>query len=89
MLSSSRLLICFHFDRSGGAAKAMFLRHEGFLGAMGAFLSSDKHSLQKLLTNQEQQGNPNDITCGVNTTQGPGEGVLNVDLTIECSLYAA
>jgi len=30
---------------SKGAAQAMFLRHEGFLGALGAFMSYDKHGL--------------------------------------------
>ncbi|KAL0327261.1 UNVERIFIED_CONTAM: Pantothenate kinase [Sesamum angustifolium] len=31
--------------RSKGEAKAMFLRHEGFLGALGAFLSYEEHDL--------------------------------------------
>ncbi|KAI3871457.1 hypothetical protein MKX03_025918 [Papaver bracteatum] len=30
---------------SNGAAEAMFLHHEGFLGALGAFLSSEKHGV--------------------------------------------
>ncbi|KAI3893824.1 hypothetical protein MKW92_023868 [Papaver armeniacum] len=33
---------------SNGAAEAMFLRHEGFLGALGAFLSYEKHGVDDL-----------------------------------------
>lgn len=34
---------------SKGKAKAMFLRHEGFLGALGAFKSYEKHGLGNLM----------------------------------------
>ncbi|KAF3775698.1 Pantothenate kinase 2 [Nymphaea thermarum] len=37
---------------SKGEAQAMFLRHEGFLGALGAFLSYDKHGLDDLMAHQ-------------------------------------
>ncbi|KAJ7558584.1 hypothetical protein O6H91_04G047400 [Diphasiastrum complanatum] len=37
---------------SKGEAQAMFLRHEGFLGALGAFLSYDKHGLTNLTSHQ-------------------------------------
>lgn len=37
---------------SKGEAQAMFLRHEGFLGALGAFLSSEKHGLDDLMPHQ-------------------------------------
>ena len=37
---------------SKGEAQAMFLRHEGFLGALGAFLSYDKHGLSNLTAHQ-------------------------------------
>lgn len=37
---------------SKGAAQAMFLRHEGFLGALGAFMSYDKHGLAHWTANQ-------------------------------------
>ncbi|PWZ14619.1 Pantothenate kinase 2 [Zea mays] len=33
---------------SKGEAQAMFLRHEGFLGALGAFMSYEKHGLDDL-----------------------------------------
>lgn len=37
---------------SKGEAQAMFLRHEGFLGALGAFMSYDKHGLAHWTANQ-------------------------------------
>ncbi|KAH9301546.1 hypothetical protein KI387_013129, partial [Taxus chinensis] len=37
---------------SKGSAQAMFLRHEGFLGALGAFMSYDKHGLSDWTANQ-------------------------------------
>ncbi|KAL9325315.1 hypothetical protein ACSQ67_005960 [Phaseolus vulgaris] len=43
---------------SKGEAKAMFLRHEGFLGAVGSFMSSDKHGLKELLAKDAVQKAP-------------------------------
>ncbi|XP_072984241.1 pantothenate kinase 2 [Typha latifolia] len=37
---------------SKGQAQAMFLRHEGFLGALGAFMSYEKHGLDDLMSHQ-------------------------------------
>ncbi|XP_058091822.1 pantothenate kinase 2-like [Magnolia sinica] len=37
---------------SKGQAQAMFLRHEGFLGALGAFMSYEKHGLDDLMVHQ-------------------------------------
>ncbi|WOL02923.1 pantothenate kinase 2 [Canna indica] len=37
---------------SKGQAQAMFLRHEGFLGALGAFMSYEKHGLDYLRAHQ-------------------------------------
>ncbi|MED6106004.1 Pantothenate kinase 2, mitochondrial [Stylosanthes scabra] len=37
---------------SKGTAQAMFLRHEGFLGALGAFMSYEKHGLDDLMVHQ-------------------------------------
>ncbi|XP_061366808.1 pantothenate kinase 2 [Gastrolobium bilobum] len=37
---------------SKGAAQAMFLRHEGFLGALGAFMSYEKHVFDDLMVHQ-------------------------------------
>ncbi|KAJ4836196.1 Pantothenate kinase 1 [Turnera subulata] len=42
--------VAVHFW-SKGEAKAMFLRHEGFLGALGAFASYEKRNLDGLLSN--------------------------------------
>ncbi|XP_054824165.1 pantothenate kinase 1-like isoform X1 [Prosopis cineraria] len=68
---------------SKGEAKAMFLQHEGFLGAMGAFMSSDKHGVQELLVKQAEQPNP------VSKTQVPLDGEFNADQSIECIFYEA
>ena len=40
------------FFRSKGEAKAMFLRHEGFLGALGAFISHEKNNYDGLKVHQ-------------------------------------
>ncbi|KAJ6875508.1 pantothenate kinase 2-like [Populus alba x Populus x berolinensis] len=37
------------FGGSKGEAQAMFLRHEGFLGVLGAFMSYEKHGLDDLM----------------------------------------
>lgn len=65
----------------------MFLRHEGFLGAVGAFMSSDKHGLQELWVNEVEQRNPNNVSCAVNKAQGPLHGELNGDLSVDCSVH--
>lgn len=67
----------------------MFLRHEGFLGAVGAFMSSDKHGLKELLVKQDAQQSPTKLSFAVNKLQGPLDGELNGDESIECSVYAA
>ncbi|KAL0304680.1 UNVERIFIED_CONTAM: Pantothenate kinase [Sesamum angustifolium] len=42
--------VAVHFW-SNGEAKALFLRHEGFLGALGAFMNYEKQDVQILLIN--------------------------------------
>ncbi|KAE9607893.1 hypothetical protein Lal_00040115 [Lupinus albus] len=74
---------------SKGEAKAMFLRHEGFLGAVGAFMSSDKHGLKELLGNEVVQQTPNKLSFAVDKIQVPIDVELNGDESIECSVYAA
>lgn len=74
---------------SKGEAQAMFLRHEGFLGAMGAFMRSDKHGLKELLVNQVAQQTPTKFSFAVDKIHGPVDGELNGDESIECSVYAA
>lgn len=43
---------------SKGEAKAMFLRHEGFLGALGAFKSYEKHGLGNLMADHFIEQSP-------------------------------
>uniref|UniRef100_A0A803LJA8 pantothenate kinase n=3 Tax=Chenopodium quinoa TaxID=63459 RepID=A0A803LJA8_CHEQI len=43
---------------SKGKAKAMFLRHEGFLGALGAFKSYEKHGLGSLMGHHLTEQSP-------------------------------
>lgn len=74
---------------SKGEAKAMFLRHEGFLGAVGAFMSSDKHGLKELLVKQEAQQSPTKLSFAVDKMNGQLDGELIGDESIECSVYAA
>lgn len=68
----------------------MFLRHEGFLGAVGSFMSSDKHGLKELLVKQAAaQQVPTKLSFAVDKMLGPLDGELNGDESIECSVYAA
>lgn len=81
------LFICF---RSKGEAKAMFLRHEGFLGGVGAFMSSDKHGLKELLAHQVVQRSLSKLSFAVDKIlHGSPDGDFNGDESIECSVYAA
>ncbi|KAK8714867.1 hypothetical protein V6N13_042212 [Hibiscus sabdariffa] len=59
---------------SKGEAKAMFLRHEGFLGALGAFMSYEKQCLDGLTVHKMQQKFPisassagDNIYCSLNS----------------------
>ncbi|KAK4261318.1 hypothetical protein QN277_004332 [Acacia crassicarpa] len=67
---------------SKGEAKALFLQHEGFLGAMGAFMSSDQHELKKLLENKAVHQQASSIkACAI-------AGDLHGDESIECCVYS-
>ncbi|XP_027344960.1 pantothenate kinase 1 isoform X2 [Abrus precatorius] len=74
---------------SKGEAKAMFLKHEGFLGAVGAFMSSDKHGLKELLVNQMVQRSPGKLSFAEDKIHDTPDGEFNGDESIECSVYAA
>ncbi|KAG4924447.1 hypothetical protein JHK85_050936 [Glycine max] len=75
---------------SKGEAKAMFLRHEGFLGGVGAFMSSDKHGLKELLAHQVVQRSLSKLSFAVDKIlHGSPDGDFNGDESIECSVYAA
>ncbi|XVF84993.1 hypothetical protein PTKIN_Ptkin17bG0083400 [Pterospermum kingtungense] len=78
--------VAVHFW-SKGEAKAMFLRHEGFLGALGAFMSYEKQSVDGLMVHKILQKFPisvssagNKIHCSLNS-----ESIENE--SIECTVY--
>ncbi|KAH7434622.1 hypothetical protein KP509_06G026300 [Ceratopteris richardii] len=66
---------------SKGEAQAMFLRHEGFLGALGAFLSYDKHGLANLTSHQFVERFPMGAPCAGGEIQGPPIHDLNGKIT--------
>lgn len=63
--------------RSQGAAQAMFLRHEGFLGALGAFMSYEKHGLDDLMVHQLVERFPMGAPYTGGNIHGPPLGDLN------------
>ncbi|XP_075659766.1 pantothenate kinase 1 [Castanea sativa] len=73
---------------SKGEAKAMFLRHEGFLGALGAFMSYEKHGLDDLKVHHLTQKFPMSSLVG-DKICSPLNGELNDNESIECSVYAS
>ncbi|KAH8495287.1 hypothetical protein H0E87_018465 [Populus deltoides] len=79
--------VAVHFW-SKGEAKAMFLRHEGFLGALGAFMSYERHSLGDLMVNQSVQI-PVDASSSTDTNYNPLERDLNETESMQCSVYQA
>ncbi|KAJ6898189.1 pantothenate kinase 1-like isoform X1 [Populus alba x Populus x berolinensis] len=79
--------VAVHFW-SKGEAKAMFLRHEGFLGALGAFMSYERHSLGDLMVNQSVQI-PVDASSSTDTNYNPPERDLNETESMQCSVYQA
>ncbi|KAI4336147.1 hypothetical protein L6164_014712 [Bauhinia variegata] len=62
---------------SKGAAQAMFLRHEGFLGALGAFMSSERHGLDDLMVHQLVERFPMGAPYTGGKIHGPPLGDLN------------
>ncbi|KAF5182661.1 Pantothenate kinase [Thalictrum thalictroides] len=62
---------------SKGDAKAMFLRHEGFLGALGAFMSYEKHGLDDLMAHQFVERFPMGAPCVGGKIHGPPLGDLS------------
>ncbi|KAG6766401.1 hypothetical protein NC652_021976 [Populus alba x Populus x berolinensis] len=81
------IAVAVHFW-SKGEAKAMFLRHEGFLGALGAFMSYEMHSLDDLVVNQ-MMPLPVNASLGTDTNYDPLKGDLNGTESIQCSVYRA
>lgn len=64
-------------SRSKGEAQAMFLRHEGFLGALGAFLNYDKSGFADLTSHQFVERFPMGAPCAGGEIQGPPIRDLN------------
>ncbi|KHN48232.1 Pantothenate kinase 2 [Glycine soja] len=62
---------------SNGEAQAMFLRHEGFLGALGAFMSYEKHGLDDLMVHQLVERFPMGAPYTGGKIHGPPLGDLN------------
>lgn len=55
----------------------MFLRHEGFLGALGAFMSYEKHGLDDLMVHQLVERFPMGAPYTGGRIHGPPLGDLN------------
>ncbi|KAJ8754560.1 hypothetical protein K2173_005721 [Erythroxylum novogranatense] len=62
---------------SKGDMQAMFLRHEGFLGALGAFMSYEKHGLDDLMVHQLVERFPMGAPYTGGQIHGPPLGDLN------------
>ncbi|KAK2977505.1 hypothetical protein RJ640_016133, partial [Escallonia rubra] len=69
---------------SKGEAKAMFLRHEGFLGAMGAFMSYPNNGLDHLMSKQLVEQLPKSACCPKHEARSPLLGDLTENGSIEC-----
>ncbi|PON98966.1 Type II pantothenate kinase [Trema orientale] len=74
---------------SKGEAKALFLRHEGFLGALGAFASYEKHGLDDSIVRQLVQQSPISASHTGYKIHGPLNGEWNDNESIECSVYVS
>ncbi|XWS48170.1 hypothetical protein CRYUN_Cryun13aG0050100 [Craigia yunnanensis] len=73
---------------SQGEAQAMFLRHEGFLGALGAFMSYEKHGLDDLMVHQLVERFPMGAPYTGGKIHGPPLGDLNekaIPSHVKCS----
>ncbi|CAN1852889.1 Pantothenate kinase 1 [Linum perenne] len=79
--------VAVHFW-SKGEAKAMFLRHEGYLGAMGAFVSYDKQRLDDLLAKNSLQLQVR-TSHPVDTDSSPLTGEFIENETINCTILRA
>ncbi|KAI3976258.1 hypothetical protein MKX01_021800 [Papaver californicum] len=72
----------FIWVMSKGETQAMFLRHEGFLGALGAFLSYEKHGLDDLMRHQLVERFPMGPPYVGGRTHGPPIRDLNEKASI-------
>ncbi|CDP12422.1 unnamed protein product [Coffea canephora] len=69
---------------SKGTSQAMFLRHEGFLGALGAFMSYEKHGLDDLMVHQLVERFPMGAPYIGGNVHGPPLGDLNEKASVCC-----
>lgn len=67
----------------------MFLRHEGFLGALGAFMSYEKHGLDDLMVHQFVERFPMGAPYIGGDIHGPPLGDLNEKVRLLHSHYYA
>ncbi|XVE54965.1 hypothetical protein DITRI_Ditri03aG0123400 [Diplodiscus trichospermus] len=67
---------------SRGEAQAMFLRHEGFLGALGAFMSYEKHGFDDLMVHHLVERFPMGAPYTGGKIHGPPLGDLNEKASI-------
>ncbi|TXG56284.1 hypothetical protein EZV62_017597 [Acer yangbiense] len=74
---------------SKGEAKAMFLNHEGFLGALGAFMSYKKHGRDDSISPQLGQRYPVCKPLVGDKICYPLNGDLSDNDSLECSVYVA
>lgn len=65
----------------------MFLRHEGFLGALGAFMSNEKHGLDDLMVHQLVERFPMGAPYIGGKIHGPPLGDLNEKAIIITFFY--
>jgi len=65
----------------------MFLRHEGFLGALGAFMSYEKHGLDDLMVHQLVERFPMGAPYTGGKIHGPPLGDLNEKASDSNSKY--
>ena len=68
----------------------MFLRHEGFLGALGAFKSYEKHGFGGLMADHIPEQSPivSPRPCPNQKVDGPFTGELADNESINCSVLS-
>lgn len=67
----------------------MFLRHEGFLGALGAFMSYERHGLDDLMVHQFVERFPMGAPYIGGNVHGPPLGDLNEKVGLRHSWHGA
>lgn len=74
---------------SKGEAQAMFLRHEGFLGALGAFTSYERHGFDDLMVHQLTQLCPRRESCSEGILHSAPHWDVNEEKTIDCNVFTS